>query len=207
MFNECLIHLCDCTCLNVLHILSYTLIKHKKIFLSVLIVFGKYFCFEKFQKLCNSVLTTLFCGSSQSRAYIEALGNSLVGQAPSREKDLEIFWKSRFLGFSWLSLATGSRAEALARGLLRMFGDSRRDLLASGPSSREKHLDKIFEIFHTGFWRLALATCSRLNPVAKNVCFAQWGLFSGQFSKFFHFFLTYCDCSFSPSSKLTVFTH
>ena len=91
MFNEFLIHLCDCTCLNVLHILNYMLIKHKKRFLSVLIVFGKYFFFEKFQKLCNSVLTTLFYGSSQSRAYIEALGNSLVGQAPSRKKDLENF--------------------------------------------------------------------------------------------------------------------
>ena len=32
MFNECLIHLCDCTWLNVLYILNHMLIKPKKIF-------------------------------------------------------------------------------------------------------------------------------------------------------------------------------
>ena len=50
-------------------------------------------------------------------------------------------------------------------------------------SSREKHLDKFFKICHTGFWQLDLVTCLRLIPVTKNVCFALWGLFSGQFSK------------------------
>ena len=85
-----------------------------------------------------------------------------------------------------------------------MLGDSHRNLLASGTSSHKKHLDKFFKIFHTSFWRLALATCSRLIPVMKNVCSAQWRLFSGQFSKTFQFSLAFCDCSLScPFLSLT----
>ena len=75
----------------------------QKRFFSVLIIFGKCFCFEKFQKfqkLCNPVLTTLPHESSKSRAYTEALGNSLASQGPSHGKDLEKFQKSGFLGFS-----------------------------------------------------------------------------------------------------------
>ena len=86
--------------------LNYMLIKYKKRFFSVLIIFGKCFCFEKFQKfqkfqkLCNPVLTTLPHESSKSRAYTEAFGNSLASQGPSHGKDLEKFQKSGFLGFS-----------------------------------------------------------------------------------------------------------
>ena len=43
------------------------------------------------------------------------------------------------------------------------------------------------------FWRLALATCSQLNPVAKIACFAQ----IGQFLKPFEFPLNFCDYSLS----------
>ena len=50
MFNECHIHLYDCTCLNVFSHAQYLLIKHK-IFLSVLVVFGKYFVFAKIVKI------------------------------------------------------------------------------------------------------------------------------------------------------------
>ena len=88
-----------------------------------------------------------------------------------------------------------------------MLGDSRRDLLTSRTSNHEKHLENFFKICHMGFWRLALATCLRLTPVAKNLCYAQWGLFSRQFSKTFQFSLAYCDCSLSPFFKITMFTH
>ena len=78
-----------------------------------------------------------------------------------------------------------------------MIRVSLRDFLAGGPSSREKHLDKFFKIFHMGFWWLDLVTCSWLILVTKNACFVLWGFFSGQFSKTFHFSLAYCDCSLS----------
>ena len=42
LFNECLFHLCDCTCLNVMCILNYLSIKPKNIF-EYFICFWKYF--------------------------------------------------------------------------------------------------------------------------------------------------------------------
>ena len=87
--------------------------------------------------------------------------------------------------------------EALVASLLRMVRDSLRDLLTSGLPSREKHLDNFFKICVTGFWRLDMATCSQLIPVAKNACFAQIGLYSRQFSKTFQFFLASRACSLS----------
>ena len=88
--------------------------------MSVLIVFGKCFCFENFQKFQKTV--QLYFGDStsqvkpiaspQSRAYTEAFGDSLASQGPSCEKDLEIFQNFGFLGSSQLSLATCSRVEA-----------------------------------------------------------------------------------------------
>ena len=46
MFNKCHIHLCDCTWLNVFHILNFCWSNTKK-FLSVLIIFGKSIVFGK----------------------------------------------------------------------------------------------------------------------------------------------------------------
>ena len=159
--------------------LNYMLIKHKNIF-ECFNCFLKVFLFWKFSNI--SKIVQLYFGdsvsqvkpvmSSQSRAYTKALGNSLVGQAPSHEKDLEKFLKSGFLAFSRLCLAISLRVEAPITSLLRLFRDSFRNLLASGPSSHEKYLDKFWEICHTSFWQLDLATCSRLNLVAKNACFA-----------------------------------
>ena len=45
-------------------------------------------------------------------AYSEGFRNSLVGQSPSREKDLEFFQKFGILYFSRLYLATCLRVEA-----------------------------------------------------------------------------------------------
>ena len=55
MFNECHIHLCDCTCLNVFSHAQSLLINHKKIF-KCLVVFGKYFSFTKIVKISKIVL-------------------------------------------------------------------------------------------------------------------------------------------------------
>ena len=61
MFNECHIHSCDCTCLNVFSHSQSLLINHKKIFENIS-CFWKVFCFyknlSKFQKQCCSVLAT-----------------------------------------------------------------------------------------------------------------------------------------------------
>ena len=46
MFNECHIHLCDCTCLNVFHILNFCWSNTKKIF-ECFNCFWKVFCFCK----------------------------------------------------------------------------------------------------------------------------------------------------------------
>ena len=115
MFNECLIHLCDCTCLNVLHLLNHMLSNTKR-FLSVLIVFGKYFVLKIFKSY-----VTLFwrlCLSSQASrktpvaSLLKSFCDSLASQAPSHKKDLEKFQNFGFLGFSQLCLVTGSLVEA-----------------------------------------------------------------------------------------------
>ena len=59
------------------------------------------------------------------------------------------------------------------------------------------------------FWRLALATCSWLNPVTKNACFAFYGQF---FNKTFLSFPLICLWLFIvflvwTSFKIIVFTH
>ena len=98
MFNECHIHLCDCTWLNVFYILNFCWSNTKR-FLSVLIVFGKSFVFAKISKISKTVLPSsgdLVAGQAshmpQSWAYIEGFCNSLADQCPSHEIDLE-FWK------------------------------------------------------------------------------------------------------------------
>ena len=82
MFNECLIHLCDCTLLNVLYILKQMLIKQKNIFeyfqLFLESVFVLYF-FQKIQKSVqppcfgNSLSRVKLVARPQSQAYLEAL--------------------------------------------------------------------------------------------------------------------------------------
>ena len=61
MFNECHIHLCDCTWLNVFSHAQSLLIKHKKIF-ECFSCFWKVFCFckkcQNFKKQCCPVLAT-----------------------------------------------------------------------------------------------------------------------------------------------------
>ena len=157
MFNECLIHLCDCTCLNVLHLLNHMLIKHKNI-LKCFNCFWKVFLFWKFSKTVQLCFGDSASQVKQVASLLKSSHNSLASQAPSHKKDLENFQKYGFLAFSRFSLAIGSRVEALvakSRSLLRMLRDSLLDLLVSGPSSCEKYLDKFFKICDLGFWWLA----------------------------------------------------
>ena len=104
----------------------------------------------------------------QSRSYTKGFCDSLAGQSPSHEKDLEIFQNSGFLNVSRLGLVTCSRVQAPVVRLYRNFRGSLRDLLAGGPFSREKHLDKFFKILSLR----CLATCSQLGSITKNACFA-----------------------------------
>ena len=65
--------------------------------------------FQNFQKSCNPVLVTCLVGQAshmpQSRAYIEGCHDSLAGQSPNHEKDLEFFFKN--LGIRFLSTQFG----------------------------------------------------------------------------------------------------
>ena len=75
MFNERLIHLCDCTCLNEMCMLKHLLIKHEKIF-KCFNCFWKVFCFtrsQKFLKLCSPVLLTCFAGQSSCMPLVVSL--------------------------------------------------------------------------------------------------------------------------------------
>ena len=86
-----------------------------------------------------------------------------------------------------------------------MFGDSLRDLLVSRPSNHKKTLRQILtnlshEILATWADDLFATHSSREKHV-----FCNLRVIFRQFSKTFHFSLAYCDCSLSPSSKLTMF--
>ena len=92
----------------------------KKYFWVFSAVFGKCFCFVFFSenpKICATLFWQLTLMGQASRetsvaSLLRSSHDSLASQAPSREKDLEKFQKSWFLGFSQLSFATGSRVEA-----------------------------------------------------------------------------------------------
>ena len=165
-----------------------------KRFFSILIVFGKCFYFEKcqnFQNLCNSIPVTHSRRSLQSRDPSRKLTQKLSRlsgeSSPLLQKRLRKI--SKFLGFSifcdlvWRLVC---KWKLQLQVYLECF-DSLCDLLATGPSNHEKHLNKFFKICGMGFWRLDLVTCSRLILVAKNACFAQIGLYSRQFSKTIQF--------------------
>ena len=103
MFNECVIHLCDCTWLNVLYILNHMLIKYKR-FLSIFSCFWKVFCFENFQKIQNFLqlcFSDSLMGQASHKTPIASLHkssrDSLASQFPSHKKYLENI--SKFLSF------------------------------------------------------------------------------------------------------------
>ena len=184
IFNECHIHSCDCTWLNVFsHALSLV-IYHKKIF-EFFSCFWKVLCFckncQKFQKIFCTILATqsrvepVACPSRESikEIFRDSTSDSLAGKCFSREKDLEYFSKFGFSCFSRLKLATWSRVEGpIARGT-QSFSRLSSRLSHEWNFQSRKTLRKFSKVFFLVFWRLVLATCTRLVSVAKIACFGQ----------------------------------
>ena len=134
---------------------TYSIIywSNTKRFLSILVVFGKCFCFENFQKIqkfYNSVFGNSLAGHANRKLTQKLL--QLPGEwVPQLRKTLRKFFKiSGFWSFLWLNFVTISRVEAPVVSLHKSFRDS----LVSGSPSREKDLVKIFKILYKGFWRL-----------------------------------------------------
>ena len=103
--QECHIHLCNCTWLNVFHILNFCW-SNTKIFLSILVIFGKSFVFAKITKnFKNNVALfwRLGRGSSQSHAWVASLHRRfswLTGESMSQsQKRLKFFFLSKFWVF------------------------------------------------------------------------------------------------------------
>ena len=147
-----------------------------KRFLSVLVVFGKYFVFTKIAKISKTVLPC--SGDSvagwssripQSRAHSEIFRSLLVDQCPSHEKYLKYFSKFGFLCFLRLKLATCSQVEVpVAKGTQRFS-----QLTSRLPHKKNFQSWKTLRKFFKTFVLSVLATCLRLNLVVKIACFVQ----------------------------------
>ena len=88
-------------------------------------------------------------------------------------------------------------------GVLKIFHGSLHDFLAGGPSSREKHLNKFFQFFSQGFWRLV-----RDSFQSRKSCVLRFknSLLKKKKISFPSFILTiHCLVHSSLSHKLTVF--
>ena len=106
MFNECVIHLCDCTCLNMLHMLNYMLIKHKNIFECFSCFWKVLFILKNVKnfKNCATLSGDLPRGSSQSHAPVTSFYqrfSRLIGRSKSqlrkRLRNFSKIWVFRFL--------------------------------------------------------------------------------------------------------------
>ena len=142
MFNECHIHLCDCTRLNVFSHAQSLLIKHKKIF-DCFSCFWKVFFFLQNVKNSVALFWRLNRGLVLSHVPVASSHRDFSrltdGSMSLLQKYLEYFSKFGFLTF----LATQSG-----------------DFFAGGGSSREGYI-KIFAVYLATPWRVEL-------PVAKN---------------------------------------
>ena len=131
-----------------------------KRFLSILVVFGECFCFEKFQKIQKYFnfafwrLTREFQGPSHEVTQ-KCLRLSGKWDFQLWKTFRKFFKNFGFLTFWWLIFATPSRMEVQVARLLRGVHDS----LASGSPSHKKNLEKIFKILIKGFWRLSYESC------------------------------------------------
>ena len=96
MLNECLIHLCDCTCLNVFHILNFCWSNTKR-FLSFLNCSWKVFCFCKNIKNSVALFWRLSRRLVQSHVPIVSPNRDFSrltdGSMPQLQKILRIFFK------------------------------------------------------------------------------------------------------------------
>ena len=157
MFNEYLIHLCDCTCLNVFHILNLCWSNTKR-FLSVLIVFGKYFIFAKMSKISKIVLpcsSDLVVGKTSRMPPVASLLSRFTRPTGGSKSQSRKRPRKFFKNTGRLCLAICLWVEASVASLLKSFRGSLRGFLVGGPSNREKHLDTFFKILSLR----CLATC------------------------------------------------
>ena len=154
MFNECHIHLCDCTWLNVFSHAQSLLIKHKNTF-ECFSCFWKVFCFcKKCQNFEKKTSVALFwqlnLGLVQSHVPVVSphrdFSRLSCRSMPQSQKILRIFFKIWVFNVSH-DLATCSRVEGPVARRLRDFRGLPRDSLAGRTSSHEKHLEKFFKIF------------------------------------------------------------
>ena len=136
MFNECLIHLCDCTCLNVLHILNSMLIKQKNIF-ECFNCFWKIFLFWKIFKNFKNYAALFWRLASWVKpvaSLLRRFSRPSGKSNPSHEKDLELFskiWVFRFLAtqFGDLFVSGSSNHKGYLEGFAAPFvTDSRVEL-------------------------------------------------------------------------------
>ena len=132
-----------------------------KRFLSVLVVFGKYFVFAKIVKifkncfvLSGDSLTGRTNRMPQSRVHHRDFswltGDSFAGN--QSQKDLEYFSKNLefyvFRGSGWRLFC---KWKVQSREVQKDFRGSVRDSLACGTSSNEKHLEIFFKSFLSNF--------------------------------------------------------
>ena len=166
---------------------------NSKRFLSVLVFFGNSFVSTKNAKIfknCVTLFWQLSCGLVQSHVPVASPHRDfswLIGRSlPQSRNILRIFFKILVFNVSRDSVWRLVREwKVQSWGDLEIF----MAYLAT-PSQVELLVAKNTQInfskfFSWVFWRLALATCSRLDSVAKIACFAQ----IGQFLNFFSFSL------------------
>ena len=175
-----------------------------KRFLSVLVVFGKYFVFTKTIKIFKTSVALfwrLSRGLAQSRAHTEIFRDSLAGKCPSHEKYLEYFskiWIFMFFATHVGNLFAGGRSSC--KGYIEIFtvqhATSLRVDLPVAKNTQKNFQESCFQSVS----RLTLATGWRLNSVAKIACFAQ----IGQFLNVFSFPSNISDCSLSSSFTLSL---
>ena len=189
MFNECHIHLCDCTLLNVFSHAQFLLIKHKDFLVFQLFLENILFL----QKLSKSSKTVLPCSGDsvagqfshmpQSRAHTEIFRYSLAGQCPSHEKYLEYFSKFGFLMFLAAQsgyLFAGGRS---SRGGAQKFSRLTLRLPHGQNFQSKKTLRKFFKIFVLSVLAIGPGNLLATLPNRENHVFCA----IGQFLKPFEF--------------------
>ena len=198
----------------VVHTQSYV-DQTQKYFWVFLVAFGKCFVLKIFRKtkfFCTLFLQLTLVGQANRKTPIVSLlrssRDSLASQSPSRKKYLEI---SGFLDFSRLNLVTYSWVETLVASLHKLICDSHRDLLMSGLSRREKHLDKFFKKFCQGILATHVGNLLATNSSHKNHVFCTNRVKSNiVFKNFFIFPRIMCthfvlSSSPFPSPKTSIF--
>ena len=161
---------------------------------------------SKISKIVTPCSGDLPCGSSQLHAPVVSLYRRFLrftsGSKSQSRKRLRNFFQN--LGFQISSDSVWRLVrewKLQSRGLLRKCRGSLRDFLASGPSSREKHLDKFFKFFFMGVFGDLFATYFN----CKNHVFCTLRTVFKNFSIFPRSFCLFIVLPVHLSHKLTVF--